>query len=88
MIVFESVSLFINLFIIALLLMKIGRIKGVIPERFIIIIFWVLIVVFSLNTIGNLFAENIWERAIGTPLTLIIAFLLWIIVRNPATARK
>jgi hypothetical protein len=45
-------------------------------------------VVFSLNTIGNLFAESIWEKTFGTLLTLIIAFLLWIIVRNPLAARK
>lgn len=34
-------------------------------------------IVFSLNTIGNLFAENLWETLLFTPVTGFLAFSAW-----------
>ena len=34
-----------------------------------------MVVIFGLNTVGNLFAETMFEKAVFTPLTLIIALL-------------
>jgi len=68
---FEIVSLTMNLSFIALVYhrakrpgTKIGRIG-----------MWFMVVLFGLNTIGNLFAETAVERLTATPLTLIIALL-------------
>jgi hypothetical protein len=37
---------------------------------------WVLIVLFTLNTVGNLFAKTRFERVVFTPLTLLLALLM------------
>jgi hypothetical protein len=43
------------------------------------------VLVFGLNTIGNLFAKSLFEKAVFTPLTLILALLIWIILRKDKT---
>ena len=37
---------------------------------------WVLVGLFALNTVGNLFAKTLFERAVFTPLTLLLALLM------------
>lgn len=37
---------------------------------------WVLVVLFSVNTVGNLFAKTLFERLVFTPLTLLLALLM------------
>ena len=74
MFVFESISIAVNLLLIASVWAyfhayppsyhKAGR-----------ILMWIFGVLFALNTLGNIFAENIWEAVIFTPITAISAFL-------------
>jgi hypothetical protein len=74
MLVFESISIAINVLLIAAVWAyfqshppgyhKAGR-----------ILMWIFGVLFAVNTIGNIFAENIWEAVIFTPLTALSAFL-------------
>jgi len=45
-------------------------------------IIWVFVFLFALNTLGNLFAENLIEQILGTLLTFISATLCWIIVKK------
>lgn len=79
---FEAASIFINLVLIGVLLLK-GRYVGHrIPERILDVILWLFVVVFSLNTIGNLMAKTYFERVIFTPLTLLLAYLSWLVVRK------
>ncbi len=35
---------------------------------------WLLFILFSLNTVGNLFAVSILEKALFTPITILLAF--------------
>ena len=37
---------------------------------------WVLVGLFAVNTVGNLFAKTLFERAVFTPLTLLLALLM------------
>lgn len=37
---------------------------------------WVLMVLFTLNTVGNVFAKTRFERVVFTPLTLLLALLM------------
>ena len=37
---------------------------------------WVLVVLFAVNTVGNLFARTLFERMVFTPLTLLLALLM------------
>ncbi|WP_187270094.1 hypothetical protein [Pontibacter qinzhouensis] len=82
MYVFEAVSLFINVVLLITLLVKGNYLKFPISDKIVNAVLWFFIVVFSLNTVGNLLAETLFEKAIFTPLTFVSAILLWIIVRK------
>ncbi|MBY0433038.1 MAG: hypothetical protein K2U26_02905 [Cyclobacteriaceae bacterium] len=81
MIVFEGISLVVQLILILVLLAKGQYIQLPLPGKWINIILRIFMIVFILNTVGNIFAINLWERFIATPLTLISAILLWNVVR-------
>lgn len=85
MIVFEGISLVIQSILILALLAKGQFIQLPLPEKWINIILWIFMIIFILNTVGNIFAVNLWERFIATPLTLISAILLWNVVRTRKT---
>lgn len=85
MIVFEGISLVIQSILILALLAKGQFIQLPLPEKWITIILWFFMIIFILNTVGNIFAINPWERYIATPLTLISAILLWNVVRTRKT---
>ena len=81
MYVFESISIFINLFLFVTLLIKGKYLRELIPIKIVNIILWIFIVIFGLNTIGNILAETILEKFF-TILTLAFAVLIWIILRK------
>ncbi len=83
MYVFETVSILINLVLILLLLLKGNYLKNTIPSKILNGILWFFIIVFTLNTVGNLMAKTLFEKLTFTPLTLISAILLYLIVRTP-----
>jgi len=71
MLVFESVSIVINLIVLAVVAIKGGLLKPLIPMKLVNIILWIMVGVFALNTVGNVFALNSLEAVLFTPLTLI-----------------
>ncbi len=73
MYVFEAVSITINLLIIAVIATKGGYLKPVIPLKVVSVVLWALVVIFSLNTIGNIFAKTLFEALVFTPVTLVSA---------------
>lgn len=79
---FEATSIAINLFLILILVAKGNYIKHPIPEKWLNGILWFFVVVFALNTIGNLFAKTVFEKVVFTPLTLISAIFIWIILKK------
>jgi hypothetical protein len=72
---FELISIAINLFILLVILIKGGYIKINIPKLIINTFLWLFVILFTLNSIGNLFSVSIWETIIFTPLTIISAVL-------------
>lgn len=81
----EVISICINSFMILIFLLRAGYIHYKIPKKIINAIIWLLVILFSLNTIGNLFAKSKFELYFFTPLTFISAILcLQIVMRkNP-----
>ena len=71
----EVISIAVNAFAVLILLLKAGYIQNKIPVKILNAIIWILAVLFSLNTIGNLFAESRFELYFFTPLTFILAVL-------------
>lgn len=76
MYVFESISIIINLFFVYILLQKGQFVKSIFSNKFTSVTLWVFFVVFSLNTIGNIFAKTTFEKAF-TIITLLNAVLIW-----------
>lgn len=79
---FESVSLLINSVFIIVVLMRANILKlGSHPVK-IKVLLWLMVILFFLNTIGNLFAITSFEKFFFTPLTAILCLfslrLTWI----------
>lgn len=74
MIRFEVVSIGINLLMLATAANKSGYLNWGKSKQWVRIGLWIMVVLFSINTLGNLVAINIWEKIIFTPLTLLLAF--------------
>src|SRR5690606_19467199 len=81
MYIFETISILINLFLGLNLLMKGNYIRFRFPERRINVVLWIFFGIFSLNTLGNLFAKTYFEKSFAV-LTLFFAVLIWIIIRQ------
>lgn len=79
---FEIVSITINTFIIITLFIKYKQLKQGIQNRVINFLIWCFVILFSLNTVGNLFAKTTLELILGTTLTLCFAYLCFIVVRK------
>ncbi len=84
MYVFETTSIAINLFLISILSMKGNFVTYKFPVKVIHVILWVFVVVFALNTVGNLFAKTLLEKAF-TLLTLGSALAIGFVLRRPLT---
>jgi hypothetical protein len=83
MYVFETLSILINSFFVFILLQKGEYIRYVMGRKTVNIILWIFFVLFTLNTIGNLFAETNFEKYF-TLLTLLSSVLIWLIQRTVA----
>ena len=81
MYVFEIISILINLFLGFVLLIKGNYLLNLIPTKVVNIILWIFLFVFGLNTLGNIFAETLFEKSLSL-LTLIFTFLIWTILKK------
>jgi uncharacterized membrane protein YuzA (DUF378 family) len=72
---FEIVSILVNDLIILVILLKSGYIKHSIPMKIINGLMWVIVGLFALNTVGNLFAQTATEMIVFTPMTIVSAIL-------------
>lgn len=62
------------------LLIKGNFIRKLLPAWMISFFLWAFVLLFVLNTFGNLLAESMFEKLVFTPLTLISSILLLRIV--------
>jgi hypothetical protein len=81
MYVFEFFSIVINLFLIVVLLMRGDYIKSFFSQKIVTRILWIYFVIFSLNTLANLFAKTNLEKSFSL-LTLLFAVHLFTILKN------
>ena len=79
---FETFSILLNLSNMGVLFIKYRLLNKGKTNKIIDIIIWCFVVLFALNTLGNLFAKNIYELIFGTLLTMVSAILCYIIVRK------
>lgn len=72
---FEIISIVSILVITLIICIKAYGILSKIQSIIVNVVIWLFVVLFLLNTIGNLFAETTTETIIFTPLTLVFAIL-------------
>ena len=80
MYVFTLVSIAINLLLGTTLLIKGDYVKKIIRLEVVNLILWIFLILFGLNTIGNLFAETIFEKSLSI-LTLALSILIYIVLK-------
>lgn len=80
MYVFEAISLSLNLLLGLALLIKGNYIRAFLSIKVVNIVLWVFLVLFGLNTIGNIFAETNVEKLFAI-LTLMLSGLLWQVLK-------
>lgn len=82
MYVYEAVSLLLNIAMMAVVLQRAGYIRAWLPQKVVFAALWVFCGLFALNTVGNLFAQNIYERVLGTAGTLLSSVLCGLLARK------
>lgn len=78
---FETFSILMNAFMILVLYIKLRLHQREKENKFINVLIWIFVLLFALNTIGNLFAKSLLELVFGTLLTLTSTILCFVIVR-------
>lgn len=81
MYMFEAISILVNFFLFAVLLIKGNYLKLRINEKIVNAILWVFFAIFILNTIGNLLAKTNFEKVFGI-VTLILVVGLWQVLKK------
>ncbi|MDG1398955.1 MAG: DUF2867 domain-containing protein [Polaribacter sp.] len=79
---FETFSILLNTFMLAVLYIKHRQLAQGIKNKVIDMLIWSFSFFFLLNTAGNLFSKNIIELILGTLLTLTSAILCIVIVKK------
>lgn len=83
MLKFESVSILLNVVFLLVVLIKTNYIKLKVPVAVITSLLWMMVFMFTINTIGNLFATHSLETIIFTPITAMLsAFSLVLILKK------
>ncbi|MFN3848102.1 MAG: hypothetical protein ACK4NY_01680 [Spirosomataceae bacterium] len=77
MYVFVSISILLNLIFLLTILKTANQISWNIPKTAIKTILWFMVVIFALNTVGNLFAKTYLEKFIATPITLLLSIMCY-----------
>jgi hypothetical protein len=73
MLSFETVSILINLLMLAFVCIQAGLLKISFNRTALKIILWSMAGIFAINTVGNLFSNNEFEKMMFTPLTLLLS---------------
>ena len=76
---FESVSLIINIIIIVFLFFDY---KKDLINKWILIVYWLLAIMFVLNTLGNSISSNFYEKIIFTPITFFSSISCFMLIKH------
>jgi len=81
MYIFETISILLNVFLSWVLLMKGNFVKYRFSNQVLNVILWIFFIIFTLNTIGNMFAKTFLEKQFAF-LTGLFSILLWLIIKK------
>lgn len=80
MYVFETFSISLNAAFLILMMILAGWLNFPLSAQVIKVLLWVMMILFALNSVGNLFSTTKLESVVFTPVTIIITFLLAYII--------
>ena len=80
---FEVLAIVPNVILAMVLLLKGNYIRNRLPEKIVNAIIWLFVIVFFLNTVGNLFAVTKFEKYVFGSVSLVSFLLCLRIVRTP-----
>lgn len=75
MVIFEIISIVINIVMLMVVCIDRGILKVKIKPGLVKGFLWIMFFLFLLNTVGNIVSNNVYERIIFTPITLLLAIL-------------
>lgn len=78
LILFESISIVLNVVFLIVIFIRMGVLKMNVSKKLINGFLWAMMVLFLLNTLGNLASESSFEKLAFTPVTLILSICLLI----------
>lgn len=81
MYIFETFSILINLFLSFILLVKANMVRDFFSSKAVDLILWIFLILFILNTLGNIFAKSKMEKWFSI-LTFFLAVLIFQIMRD------
>ena len=73
MLTFETVSIIINILMLAVAGIKAGYLKIGISQVVVRVNLWIMSALFVMNTLGNLLSDNQFEKIVFTPVTVILS---------------
>ena len=73
MLTFETVSIIINILMLAVAGIKAGYLNIGINQLTVRVILWIMFTLFVMNTLGNLLSGSQFEKIVFTPVTLILS---------------
>lgn len=71
----EWISIILNILMIVLVRFRLQHIKTSFHHSFMLFLMYMMMVVFSLNSLGNILSSNTFETFVFAPITLILALL-------------
>lgn len=80
MYVFEAFSIILNAVFLLLMMTQAGWFNFPVSAQFIKVLLWIMMILFALNSVGNLFSKTKLERTVFTPVTILITILLAYII--------
>ena len=81
MYMFEGISILVNLVLGLTLLIKGKYVKQLISLKIVNVILWIFLILFALNTIGNMLAETTFEKSFAV-VTLFLSLLIGVILKS------
>ena len=88
MMAFEAVSITINVLMVTFVAMDAGFVKRRVPAAFLKGMLWTMAFLFLANTVGNAFSVNSFEKAVFTPVTLLLCLFSLQLALSNTTRRE
>ncbi len=75
MLLFELSSIIVNMVLAATVAIKAKKVRAKVPGKLVNMVLWVFVILFALNSAGNLAAKATLETVIFTPVTILMSLL-------------